>query len=282
MKEVSKRPGRKPTREVLPVTRTLDRGLFLLQILAKAPGLSLSELLRELDMSPSTVSRLLATLSERGFVAQENGAFKIGLGAFEVGLAFSKHMRIDQVAGPIVQRLVHEIGDTVSLCILEGREVIYVDQYEGRGTARTVMRIGSRQPLYCTAAGKVMLAWLWEERVRDLLGEGELFRYTEHTLTTTDQVLHELETVRKRGYATDLQELENGVCCVAAPIRGRSGDVIGAISASAVELRMTPDRIAFLGPELSQVANDISHRLGWRSPDQGNRGHSEFNDIFSD
>ncbi|MDR7147897.1 IclR family transcriptional regulator C-terminal domain-containing protein [Rhizobium sp. BE258] len=90
------------------------------------------------------------------------------------------------------------------------------------------------------------------------------------------------ETVRKRGYATDLQELENGVCCVAAPIRGRSGDVAGAISASAVELRMTPERIAFLGPELSKVATDISHRLGWRSPDQGNRGHSEFNDVFSD
>jgi len=69
------------------------------------------------------------------------------------------------------------------------------------------------------------------------------------------------ETVRKRGYATDLQELENGVCCVAAPIRGRSGDVVGAISASAVELRMTPERIAFLGPELSK-SQPISP-IGW-------------------
>ena len=282
MKEVSNRPGRKPTRETQPVTRTLDRGLSVLQILAKTPGLSLSELSRVLGLSPSTVSRLLATLSERGFVSQENGTFRIGLEAFEVGLAFSKHMRLDQVAGPIVQRFVHEIGDTVSLCILEGKEVIYVDQYEGSGTARTVMQIGSRQPLYCTAAGKVMLAWLWEERVQDLLGEGELARFTQHTLTTLDQVLQDLESVRQRGYATDLQELENGVCCVAAPIRGRSGAVMGAISASAIELRMTAERIEFLGPQLVKVGNEISHRLGWRSPDQSNRGHSEFTEIFSD
>jgi DNA-binding IclR family transcriptional regulator len=282
MKEVSNRPGRKPTRESLPVTRTLDRGLSVLQIISKTPGISLSELSRELDLSPSTVSRLLATLAERGFVAQENGSFRIGLEAFEVGLAFSKHMRLDQVAGPIVQKFVYEIGDTVSLCILEGKEVIYVDQYEGRSTARTVMQIGSRQPLYCTAAGKVMLAWLWEERVRDLLGSGELVRFTQHTLATPDQVLHELESVRKRGYATDLQELENGVCCVAAPIRGRSGAVIGAISASAIEMRMTAERIEFLGPELTRIANEISHRLGWRSPDQGARGHSDFSDVFGD
>lgn len=284
MKEIkaSNRPGRKPIRETLPVTRTLDRGLSVLQILAKNPGLSLSELSRLLGLSPSTVSRLLATLSERGFVSQENGAFRIGLEAFEVGLAFSKHMRLDQVAGPIVQRFVHEIGDTVSLCVLEGKEVIYVDQYEGSGTARTVMQIGSRQPLYCTAAGKVMLAWLWEERVRDLLGEGSLFKFTERTLTTLDQVLLDLEFVRKRGYATDLQELENGVCCVAAPIRARSGTVIGAISASAIELRMNTERIELLGPQLVKVANEISHRLGWRSPDQGNAGHSSFTEIFSD
>ena len=118
--------------------------------------------------------------------------------------------------------------------------------------------------------------------MRDLLGEGELVRYTQHTLSTLDEVLHDLEIVRKRGYSTDLQELENGVCCVAAPIRGRSGAVIGAISASAVELRMTADRIDYLGPELTRVAHEISHRLGWRSPDQGSRGHSEFNEIFSD
>jgi IclR family acetate operon transcriptional repressor len=284
MKEsrATNRPGRKPTREAVPVTRTLDRGLSVLQILAEAPGLSLSELARRLDLSPSTVSRLLTTLCERGFVAQaaDTGAFRIGLQAFEVGLAFSKHTRLDQVASPILQRFTQEIGDTVSLCIQEGREVIYVDQYEGSGTARTVMQIGSRQPMYCTAAGKVMLAWLWEVRVRDLLGDEEFARFTEHTLTTVNGVLLDLESVRQRGYATDMQELENGVCCVAAPIRARSGAVVGAISASAVASRMTSDRIKFLGPQLSRVGNEISHRLGWRAPDQITRGHSELNDVF--
>jgi IclR family acetate operon transcriptional repressor len=278
----SSRPGRKPTRESVPLTRALDRGLSILEILAKSPGLSLSDLSRQLELSPSTVSRLLGTLCERGFVAQspETKAFRIGSQAFHVGMVFSRQNRLDQVASPILRTFARGIGDTVSLCIREGADVIYIDQYEGGGTARAVMRIGSRHPVHCTAAGKVMLAWLWEERIRELLGPGELAAPTAKTIRRIDDLLQNLEAVRKLGYATDLEELETGVCCIAAPIRSSAGEIIGAVSLSTIAARLDAARIESVGTELIRITAEISRLLGWAR--NGNSRMTQGLEIFYD
>ncbi|WP_011578966.1 MULTISPECIES: IclR family transcriptional regulator [Chelativorans] len=283
MKTGQSRPGRKPTRESVPLTRALDRGLSILELLAKSPGSSLSDISRDLALSPSTVSRLLNTLCERGFVAQspETKTFRMGPQAFHVGMVFARQNRLDQIASPILRTFARGIGDTISLCIRDGSDVIYIDQYEGGGTARAVIQIGSRHPLHCTAAGKAMLAWLWDERIRELLGPNELPAMTSKTIRRVDDLLRDLETVRRNGYATDLEELEDGVCCVASPIRSSAGEIVGAVSLSTVAPRLDPDRIKAVGAELLRVTNEISRLIGW-IPNGNDRAAPASWDIFYD
>lgn len=205
----------------------------------------------------------------------------MGPAAFHVGMVFARQNRLDQIASPILRTFAREMGDTISLCIRDGSDVIYIDQYEGGGTARAVIQIGSRHPLHCTAAGKVMLAWLWEERIRELLGSGELRGLTSKTIRSVDELLHNLEAVRNAGYATDLEELEDDVCCVAAPIRSSKGETVGAVSLSTVASRLNEGRIKSTGIELVRVANEISRLLGWTGNGNGSMMQAGW-DIFYD
>jgi IclR family acetate operon transcriptional repressor len=268
----------------LPVTRTLDRGLTVLELLAGNPSLGISEIARRLRMSPSTVSRLMTTLVERDFVSQdEDGTgYRIGVRAFEVGVAFSRQRRLDQIAAPVLKHFANAMGDTVNLSIRAGSDIIYIGQFEGRGLARAAMPIGWRRPLHCTAAGKVILAWLWEERVRELVGPAPLAQFTEKTIATVEDLLDDLEQVRRRGYAFDDQEAEQGVCCIAAPIRADSEQVIASVSVSALVNQMPPERVETLGPELVRVGQEISARLGWRSPDRAAGQRFDAPGIFMD
>ena len=156
------RRGRTRTREDIGVTRTLDRGLAILEAVAAEGEMSLSDVARATQMSASTAYRLIETLERRGFLArsEDSGMYRVGSRAFDVGTAFSGAARLNDVARPIMRRLAEELGESVALGIRDAGQVVYVEQCEAKGAVRMIARLGSRMPIHCTAIFKLLLSLL--------------------------------------------------------------------------------------------------------------------------
>jgi DNA-binding IclR family transcriptional regulator len=261
--------GRSRERESIPVTRTLDRGLAILEAVADAGELSLSDIARATQMSASTAFRLIETLEQRGFLmrADDSGLYRVGARAFDVGTAFAAAAgasRLGEAARPLMRRLAEELGESVALGVRDGQQAVYVEQVEARGAVRMIARLGSRMPMHCTGIGKALLAWLWESRVDEIVGPAPYARATAATLTDREALLRDLAAVRERGHALDLQEYEADVRCVAAPVRNREGEVVAAMSVSGPTGRMAAARQQEIAAQLVQTADELSRRLGWR------------------
>jgi DNA-binding IclR family transcriptional regulator len=252
----------------LAPTRTLDRGLAILELLADRREATLTELAREADLSPSTTLRLLETLRSRGFVASDlrTGVYVIGIRAFSVGSAAVRSARLDRTALPAMRQLSVDLGETVSLGVPEGRQVVYIEQIEGAAAVRMSWRLGSRLPLHATAAGKVLLAWVWEAALEARLGPPPFASLTPRTIVDSGSFLDELARVRSLGFARDDEECETGLCCLAAPVRDRRGDVVAALSVSSTPQRMDEGRLREAIRRTIVAADEISARLGWTAP----------------
>ncbi len=260
------RRGRSRTRADLGVTRTLDRGLALIEVLAERREASLSDLARECELSPSTALRLLETLRSRGFVLHDDrsGIYVMGIKAFVVGSAAVRSGRLDRVAASQMRQLSLDTRETVSLGVREGGHVIYIEQVEGAAALRMSGRLGARLPLHATAAGKVLMAWTWEAAVDAMLGAPPYAARTPRTLTDRSRLMDELGRVRSLGHAIDDEECEPDLRCVAAPIRDRRGDVVAALSVSSSAARLSEARLRATIGALVTAAADISGRLGWQ------------------
>jgi IclR family acetate operon transcriptional repressor len=248
-----------------PLTRALDRGLRILSIIAEDPDLPLVDIAQRADLSPATALRLLDTLRAHDFVVQdEGGLYRVGLKAFEVGTRFLSHTRLQEVCRPILMRLTEDTDQTASLAILEEADAVYVDSGESQRLIRTATRVGTRVPAHLSASGKVLLAWLWEVRVRELLGAEPLRTMTPNSLSDVDEVLDALAEVRQDGIAYDREEFELGITCLAAPVRDREGTVVAALSVSTLTGQFS-GREAALKQALQDAARDASSRMGWRA-----------------
>ncbi len=260
--EVRRRPGR--TRSAEPeAVRTLERGLNVLRTLGEQRGATLSEVARAAGLSASTTYRLLQTLRQQGFAHESGGLWQVGVQTYVTGRAYLESGGVVAAARSEMEALVSELGETVNLAVLQAPDVMYVHQVEGLGMLRMFTQIGARSPLYCTGAGKALLAWRSEDEIGPLVGSGPYAPYTAHTLTTLERYLRDLNQVRELGYALDNQEREEGVRCLAVPVRGAGGSVEAAISLSAPASRLSDERVRELAPRLLSAANAVSRRLGW-------------------
>jgi len=141
-------------------------------------------------------------------------------------------MDLVKEATPYLKELVNQCNETVHLGVLEEGEVLYIAKEESSQTIRMISYVGRRAPLHCTALGKVLLAYLAEEKRKKILGQKELLRFTKKTITDRKELEKELNKVKKQGFALDREENEKDVRCIAAPIKSYQGGVIAAISIS--------------------------------------------------
>jgi DNA-binding IclR family transcriptional regulator len=158
--------------------------------------------------------------------------------------------------------LTERSRETVHLAVLDGDEVVNVEQLSGPHMVREASWVGRRTPLYCVANGKALLAFLPMAQVERILA-GPLPAITKQTITSPRRLRKELELVRERGYAQALGEIEEGLHGVAAPIRNAAGAVIASVSASGPAYRVTTDRLPELGALVVEAAVQISNRLGF-------------------
>lgn len=260
--------GRTRVRETIAITRTLDRGLALLELLSIEREATLSHLARGVGVTPTTASRLLETLKARGLVDydDETALFSVGMKAFLIGSSVIRARRLDRVALPAMRALAEDTGLAVNLGVRDGGSAVYVEQVEAGGAVRLSQQLGRHMPLHATAIGKVLIAWLWSEALERAMGDSPFARLTDHTTTERQDLWRDLELVRAQGFATDDQEYEDGLFCIAAPIRDRSGDVVAGLSLSSVASRMSPAIIRVSAMQLTDAAAVVASKLGWTGP----------------
>ncbi|MBV9050130.1 MAG: IclR family transcriptional regulator [Solirubrobacterales bacterium] len=250
-----------PTHGTAAVDRSAD---LLVRVLESEQPVALAELASMTGIPKSTASRLLSALERRGLVEQdgERGRMRPGPAILRVAERSMLERNVVELARPALEALAECSGETINLAVPSPGGVEHLAQVDSRHFLGAGQWVGRLVEYHCTAVGKVFLAY-----GRAPLPTAALTRYTNQTITDPDLLGTELEAVRRRGWATAIDELEEGLAAIAVPVTGARGDVVAALSVSGPSLRMTPERNDELHPVLIDEARVLSRRLG--QPDEG-------------
>ncbi len=244
---------------VLVLHKTLD---ILEMLRSGAPGVALADIARALEMPKPTVYRIVSTLESRGYVSRNQaGRYQITRKLFDLESKVPEEEIIARAAYPIMVQLVDSCKETVNLGILDAGEVVVINTIESPLAIRMSSKIGNRRHLHATALGKVMMAGLSEKDVLRLIRVKKLPRLTPRTIVTRQELLAELELVRRQGFAMDNEENEPGGRCIGAPIVGAGGRVVSALSISAPIFRMDETRAESLVQPLIEACGAISRAI---------------------
>jgi IclR family acetate operon transcriptional repressor len=241
--------------------QAVERSLSLLEKVVGAGGeIGVRELGQASGLAVGTTHRLLKALVNQGFVSHNPRTRRYGVGQAALALAakIGSSGSLTQLAQPYLQKLVELTGESANLAALDGEGIIYLAHVEAARTVRMFTKVGNRVPLHATGTGKAILASMTPEKRRLLLAGQRLKRYTPNTITDRRKLEAELEAIRKRGYAIDAGELEEGVHCIAVPVRDHGAEVTASISVSGPSSRLTLARIGSLAPNVLRIAQAIS------------------------
>jgi DNA-binding IclR family transcriptional regulator len=263
-------PSRRKVDDASSPSRTtvqsVERTLDLLEALAETGEVGIAHLSGRVGLHASTVHRLLATLIARGYVRQNTatGRYLLGLKPLDIARGVRAHLDLRMQALPVLQDLMRVSGETANLAVQNDHHLVYLEQASSPGwMLRMFVQPGARAPLHSTASGKVLMAYMPEEDLRQLLSDYPLSPPASRSIVDRAVLLKELEEVRSQGYATDWGEQEDGVGCVAGPVMDYTGRVIAAISISGPWIRITPERLELLVPLVLDACRRLSAELGY-------------------
>ncbi|MFI8221467.1 IclR family transcriptional regulator [Streptomyces sp. NPDC085932] len=248
-------------------TQAVARALSLLVCFSDEHNeLRVSELSARTGLGQSTVSRMISSLERLGFVAQDarTGLYRLGPQLVTLGSAALNSSFLFRAARQVAQNLAHATGLGVNLAEFSDRQLFYLCNFEGAKSPKSFTMAGRTAPLHATGMGKAILAEQSKEYVDIYYDEGLANSYTPHTITRSSEMHKALEEVRNRGYATEIEELAFGRACVAAPIRGRSGEAVAALSVSGPLSELEPPaRQQELSLMVIEAADELSVALGF-------------------
>lgn len=214
---------------------SVDNALQLLLLFRDRREWRLSDIAQELSVADSTAHRLIAMLEFHGFLTRvpRGRAYQIGPSIAAIGRNALGGLQLREQVHGLLGQIVEETGETVSLGVLEGDEIHYIDAVESTAVLRVGNRTGMRIPAHCTSAGKVLLAELDDAAIQALYPEEELPTVTAASLNSRASLLQELEGVRAAGYATSVAASEDGIASVSVPVRNAAGEAVAAAALAA-------------------------------------------------
>lgn len=251
--------------------QVVHRTLRVLEALTFAPtALSLTDVSRQVNLHRSTTLRILRTLAEDGYTVfhPKTRTWTVGPALLRLHAQAQIQTDVRNVAVPFMRALCDEVNETVQLATIVEDEVSYLEKIEPpRQAVRVLSEVGGRRPLYCTGLGKCLMSGLDDHELEALVNRIELTPYTENTIVDRKTLLHEVRKIRHIGYSLDQREYNRAVVCVAAPIRDASGEIIAALSVSAIGLDPDSDTFHRIIDADVGAAERISLALGGKFPD---------------
>ena len=226
------------------------------------PELTLSELAEKLDVGPSTVYRITHTLIHEGFITRDpmTKNFRLGSLLLSMGHAIITSYDICELSPPILEKLVQDTGETVHLSILKGNKTVYLQKFECSNYVHLLTHIGRKNPIHCTAAGQIMLAFQSETEIEKFITAG-LPGYTSNTLTDPIKFKERLSCIRKKGFSLNMEEMLIGVSSIAAPVKSPLGEVEYSVSIAGPTSRINYNRVHALSKLVMDAADELSKRL---------------------
>ncbi len=243
--------------------QVIARMMKLLDVLAGHPEpLGLKQVAQYTGLHPSTAHRILSAMAADRFVDRiEPGSYRLGMRLLELGNLVKMRINVREMALPVMRELHSQTGETVNLSVRHDDEIVYVERTSsGRSAMRVVHVIGTRAALHITAAGKLFLLEEGFPKLREYAKRTGLASHTRNTLTSLPLLERELERTQRQGWATDSEEAELGVRCVAAAVRDDAGLLVAALSISSPADRMKPT----WGPLVKESAERIAQAIGHR------------------
>lgn len=245
--------------------RAVERALQILGCFDNGhPERGISEIAQAVELHKATAHRIVTTLVNYGYLerADDGQKYRLGLELTNLGFKVIHRMDLRRDAVPYMKQLIEQWDETCDLSVFDRGEVLYIEVLRGNRALTVAAAVGQRLPAHPTASGRLFLAHLLPNELDAILSQ-PLASYTEHTITSPDELRKELEIIRNRGYAIDNGGFEVGVCAVAAPIYNRRGTMIAAIGSPSPISRMTPERISEIAEAFKEAAQAISRRMGY-------------------
>jgi DNA-binding IclR family transcriptional regulator len=246
------------------IVPSVDKALRILSLVKKeGREMAIYEIAEATGLNKSTVLRLTLTLENHGMLKRNrmNKRYSLGMELLEYGQAVLNNLDTRHAAKSFMKNLVHSTGETAVLSILHGTKMVISDVEESRNQLRVALSVGLISPATTTSNGKAVLAWLPKSRVHEILRAEGLPALTKKSITNPEAYQAELAGVRRRGYATDFEECNEGAIAVSAPLFGSKREVIGAISVIGPAFRMTKKNIRDYGKRCADAAAGLSTLL---------------------
>lgn len=252
----------------------LERGLKVLQALAREGGLSLSDLSLTIGVPAPTVHRILSTLEKLGFAElhEDSGDWSVGVESFRVGNSYLERTSLVENALNPMRELMEATGETANLAIADGGDVVFISQVESFNPVRAFFRPGARGPMHASGIGKALMAALARREVEKILAAYGCPVFTSRTLATPADLFADLDATRRRGWALDDEERHDGMRCVAACIYNAWGEPVAGISVSGPAARFADGQLASIGPRVVAAARQVTDSIGGRPPESRDRG----------
>lgn len=248
----------------------MEKGLAIIETLAKSKQpLGITDIFAICGLPKSTIFMILTTLETLDYVEKLDGdKYKLTLKLYHLGMNIFSKLDIRQVARPIMEQLSEQLRFTVHLAKLDHGKAMYIEKVSGPGFVQFSTAIGHTWPLYISAGGKVLAAYMPEDKLDEMIDAQGFQAYTANSITTKEALKEILQSVRENGYALEDEEGENGIRCVAAPVFDKSGQVVAAVSITALRNELPANKFHEVGLILRDKALLISEQLGYVKPIQ--------------
>lgn len=246
--------------------RVLERTISVLNYIAREDKTTgVTDISLATGLSKTTVHRILSTLLKNNLVIkQTSGTYSMGPSVLIWADSYRLRSGLIEISSSHLEELSENSGETVHLLSFENGRACYIDKRESKHPVGMISRIGAPVEMYCTSAGRAILASLPEEDLIPYIASLALEKRTPFTVTSREMLLRILDETREKGYAEENQENEEGIRCVGAAIRDHRGYPVGAISISAPAYRFTSSEVDIFGPGVFEKTEIISDILGFR------------------
>lgn len=215
--------------------QTIDRAFLILEILSDYEFLALKDITKIAGLNKTTTFRILQSLISNGYIKKfKNNKYGLSFKTFKIGNKIAQNISFMPIAKRTIAKLANEINQIIHLVIIDNNEILYLDKYtpDDMGKHMRYSKIGKTAPVYCTAAGKAILAYYSEEEIEKIWDKINVVKFTSRTIINYDTLINDLRRIKDKGYATEYEEYELGLFCIGSAFFNRGGEVAGAISIS--------------------------------------------------